>query len=76
MGELAALPLGTAAVWNSRDLATGGLKPDGFTAARSAWEGWLCQASNVASLRDVDPSANAVLVGQGLPGFAAEMGVI
>lgn len=60
------LPKGTKAVWNSRDLATGGLKTESFEDARKAWSGWLCQASNLRSAADVHPSADAFLVGTAL----------
>jgi indole-3-glycerol phosphate synthase len=70
LGELASLPKGVKAVWNSRDLATGGRKTDTFQAARQIFPGWLCQASNISSIDDVDPSANAVLVGTALSKFA------
>lgn len=76
VGELAGLPAGCAAVWNSRDLSTGGLKAETFAAARAAWPGWLCQASNLRAPGDVHPSADAVLVGQGLAEFAAGLGRI
>jgi indole-3-glycerol phosphate synthase len=76
LAELAALPAGSAAAWNSRDLSTGGLKPQTFAEARAAWPGWLCQASNLRAPADVDPSADAALVGQALPEFAAALGRI
>jgi len=60
------LPKGTKAVWNSRDLATGGLKAETFEHARAAWAGWLCQASNLRAMADVRPSADAFLVGTAL----------
>jgi indole-3-glycerol phosphate synthase len=68
--ELAALPTAVKAVWNSRDLATGGRKPDNFAAARKVFGGWLCQASNIRTVRDVDERADAVLVGSHLRQFA------
>lgn len=60
------LPKGSMAVWNSRDLTTGGLKTQTFDDARAAWSGWLCQASNLRSAADVHPSADAFLVGTAL----------
>lgn len=74
VAELAQLPPETAAVWNSRDLRNGGLKPETFGSARAAWGGWLCQASNVGGPGDVEPSASAVLVGTALPTFARKLG--
>ena len=67
--ELVELPEGTRAVWNSRDLATGGLKSQSFQQARQLWPGWLCQASNIRTIDDVDSSANAIIVGSYLPEF-------
>lgn len=76
LAELGALPPGTAAVWNSRDLRDGGLKEETFADARAAWPGWLCQASNLRSAGDVHPGAQACLVGQALPEFIGSLGLI
>ncbi|MEX2209591.1 MAG: hypothetical protein WD603_01340 [Patescibacteria group bacterium] len=57
------LPPDSRALWNDRDLTTGGRKAETFRQARAAWRGWLCQASNIRSVDDVDPEADAVLVG-------------
>ena len=65
--QLAVLPPGIRAVWNSRDLETGGLKAADFQQARNLWPGWLCQASNIHTTRDIHP--NADLVGSYLPEF-------
>jgi indole-3-glycerol phosphate synthase len=67
---LATLPAGTKAVWNSRDLSTGGLKSESFAQARALWKGWLCQASNIRTVGDIAQGADAVLVGSHLPEFA------
>ncbi|MFA6095815.1 MAG: hypothetical protein WC767_03165, partial [Candidatus Paceibacterota bacterium] len=53
LAELSALPRDTKALWNSRDLSDGGLKADTIRAARQAFSGWLCQASNIKSPEDV-----------------------
>lgn len=58
------------AVWNSRDLSSGGFKKQTFAEAREAFSGWLCQASNITSPDDVNPMADAILVGTHLPAFA------
>jgi indole-3-glycerol phosphate synthase len=76
LAELRALPADVAAVWNSRDLRDGGLKPETFAEARALWKGWLCQASNLKAAADVAPGADAVLVGQGLPSFALDSALI
>jgi hypothetical protein len=57
-------------VWNARDLLLGGHKTEGFDEARAAWGGWLCQASFLAGPRDIEPGANAILVGSRLKEFA------
>jgi hypothetical protein len=68
--QLASFPLTQPAVWNTRDLVTGGLKHETFDQARTLTFGWLCQASNIATWEDVHPGANAILVGQHMPEFA------
>ncbi len=70
MEELKALPPGLKAVWNSRDLSDGGLKTESFAEARAAFGGWLCQASNIQTVQDIEPGADAVLVGTHLIGFS------
>lgn len=72
--ELRALPVELRAVWNSRDLATGGLKQETFAQARAAFAGWLCQASNIKTVADIVPGADAVLVGTHLETFARSLG--
>jgi indole-3-glycerol phosphate synthase len=67
--DLHRIPVGFRAVWNSRDLRTGGRKSELFADARR-WSGWLCQASNIEDPRGIDPGADAVLVGTHLPAFA------
>lgn len=64
---------GLKAVWNSRDLGTGGLKKETFQEARAAFSGWLCQASNIKTIDDVDSNADAILVGTNLEDFIASL---
>jgi len=71
--ELKNLPPKTKAVWNSRDLKTGGLKEETFEQARQIWDGWLCQASNVATVADIKEGADAVLVGTHLEKFTESL---
>ena len=71
--ELKKLPLDISAVWNSRDLQTGGLKKEKFETARNLWSGWLCQASNIKTIEDIVPGADAVLVGTHLLEFAESL---
>lgn len=70
LAQLGTLPKGTKAVWNSRDLSYGGTKAETFEQARSIWDGWLCQASNIRTIADIKSGANAVLVGTNLESFA------
>ena len=64
--ELKSLPKDARAVWNSRDLNTGGDKKETFYDARKIFGGWLCQASNIRTVEDINPSADAVLIGTNL----------
>ncbi len=74
--ELADLPpeFGNV-VWNSRDLSTGGLKRETFAEAREVlpYPKWLCQASNIKTLADIEPTANAILVGTHLEALKDEL---
>lgn len=67
--ELSKIPTDLKAVWNSRDLNTGGMKTETFAEARKVFTGWLCQASNINDESDIDISADAVLIGTSLMRF-------
>ena len=69
--ELTKIPENVKAVWNSRDLQTGGLKTETFAQARVLFKGWLCQASNIRTKVDIQDGADAVLVGTHLEEFAS-----
>jgi indole-3-glycerol phosphate synthase len=71
VGEFAALPPGTPAVWNARDLYTGKPKDETFVEVRSAWAGWLAQASYIRTPQDVCKGADGFIVGTYLPEFCA-----
>jgi indole-3-glycerol phosphate synthase len=73
LDELKTIPHTMKVVWNSRDLKTGGLKQETFKEARKIFPGWLCQASNIKTIDDVEEGADAVLVGQNLEGFIESM---
>lgn len=73
LNELISIPEGIKAVWNSRDLSTGGLKTESFEQAREIFKGWLCQASNIKTIKDIQSTANAILVGSNLPEFAESL---
>ncbi len=59
-------------VWNSRNLEDGSMKSETFSQARLIWGGWLCQASNIRTVNDIEPTADAILVGQNLSTFVTE----
>lgn len=71
--ELKSIPSDLKAVWNSRDLTTGGFKEETFEQAREVFKGWLCQASNIKTIDDVNRGADAVLVGSNLELFIASL---
>lgn len=71
--ELKSIPDNFLVVWNSRDLSTGGIKKETFTEARNLWKGWLCQASNIKTVADIEDGADAVLIGTHLLDFTQSL---
>lgn len=71
--ELEKIPAELRAVWNQRDLQTGGKKRDTFSKARKLRSGWLCQASYISTVDDIEEGADAVLVGTDLRKFAKSL---
>jgi indole-3-glycerol phosphate synthase len=71
--ELATIPENLRVVWNARDLGSGGAKHETFAQARAIFKGWLCQASHIKTVADIQPGADAVLVGEHLAGFASSL---
>ncbi|MEK7143624.1 MAG: hypothetical protein AAB756_02225 [Patescibacteria group bacterium] len=71
--ELQTIPDNIRVVWNSRNLSDGGLKKDTFEEARAIFKGWLCQASNIKTIDDVNDGASAVLVGTHLLEFTESL---
>ena len=69
LSELSKIPPNLKALWNSRDLKTGERKKETFSEAREIFKGWLCQASNIKTMEDIYPLADAVLVGENLEVF-------
>jgi indole-3-glycerol phosphate synthase len=67
--ELCTIPESLRVVWNSRDLSDGGFKKETFADARKIFKGWLCQASNIKTINDIEEGADAVLVGTNLLEF-------
>ena len=62
--------------WKRMELdGTQALKKETFKQAREAFGGPLCQASNLTTKADIEPGADAVLVGSNLETFAASLGV-
>src|SRR3989344_6423876 len=72
LAELSTIDPKAKVVWNSRDLATGGLKSETFLEARALFSGWLCQASNIRTLDDIEHTADAILIGTHLENIAKE----
>ena len=69
LNQLKNIPTTLKAVWNQRDLETGGRKKESFKEARKIHKGWLCQASHISTLEDIDPLADAILIGTKLENF-------
>jgi len=57
-------------LWNARNLSDGKAKKETFSEARQAFPGWLCQASFIKMPSDIDPQADAALIGTDLMAFA------
>lgn len=68
--ELKLIPSDFRVVWNSRDISDGMIKKETFAEARDTWKGWLCQASNIKSVDDINEEADAILVGTHLLDFS------
>ncbi len=73
LDELKNIPENLKVVWNSRDLSDGSIKLETFEEAREIFKGWICQASNIRNVKDIQPGANAVLVGTHLERFAESL---
>ena len=71
--ELKTIPENLHAVWNARDLKDGSSKKETFANARKAFGGWLCQASHLRTVADIEEGADAVLVGANLIEFAKSL---
>ncbi len=75
LNELKSIPENLKVVWNSRDLSDGGMKKETFENARSSFKGWMCQASNIRTIEDIEEGSNAVLVGTHLSEFAESLNI-
>ncbi|MAJ97291.1 MAG: hypothetical protein CMI56_01580 [Parcubacteria group bacterium] len=60
-------------MWTSRDLTYGSVKNETFADARKIFNGWLCQASNIKTVDDIEDGAHAVLVGTHLNEFTQSL---
>ena len=69
LDALRMIPQNLKAVWNARDLDTGNSKTETFGEARKIFKGWLCQASNIRTVADIQTGTDAVLVGTRLLNF-------
>ncbi|MDP3881724.1 MAG: hypothetical protein Q8Q31_02500 [Nanoarchaeota archaeon] len=74
--ELSQIPPTFKVVWNTRDLSTGKLKEESFQEARNIWKGWMCQASNLKTIKDIKEGVDAVLVGTHLEEFVESLKLI
>ena len=67
--ELSLIPYDINVVWNSRNLNDGSLKHESINMVRQERCGWLCQASNITSINDINPNVQAFIVGEYLQNF-------
>lgn len=66
-------PLHTKFVYNNRDLVTGLMKQyDDFDNWKNYAASWLCQASGIKRVSDINSYADAFIVGEHLPTFVYE----
>ena len=73
LDEVKTIPQNLKIVWNSRELKDGSIKKETFEDARKIFKGWMCQASNITSVKNINNSADAVLVGTNLIDFAKSL---
>lgn len=73
LAQLRSFPELNKVVWNTRNLNTGLGKIESFDQARKTRAGWMCQASNIRTIADILPGADAVLVGQHLEEFITSL---
>lgn len=73
LAELKKIPKNLKVIWNARDLSTGKPKAETFKEARKIFKGWLCQASFIKTVSDIEEGADAVLIGSNLIEFAKSL---
>lgn len=74
MKDAGDLPDDTKVVWNSRDISDLTVernKSESYSDAIHVWDGWAAQASNIRTVADVHPQADAVLIGTHAEEFEA-----
>lgn len=73
LSEFRNIPENLKVVWNSRDLSSGSFKKETIKEAREIFKGWLCQASNIKTVDDIERGVDAVLVGANLIKFSKSL---
>lgn len=58
LAQLKTVPNDTRVVWNARDLHDGSAKQESFAEARAIFPGWLCQASFIKTVDDIEEGAD------------------
>ena len=74
LNQINFIPASARVVWNQRDLSTGKPKKETFEQARAKYRGPLCQASYISNINNINPRADAVLVGTNLVELARSIG--
>lgn len=72
--DLPSIPPFLAERWKNMNIGTD-CKKESFQEARKAFRGLLCQASNIKTIDDIEPGADAVLVGSNLEAFVVSLGM-
>jgi len=73
LAEFKTIPENLRVIWNARDLADGKKKTETFAEARKTFRGWLCQASHIKNVTDIQEGADAILVGTNLLDFVKSL---
>jgi hypothetical protein len=73
--EIEDYPKNAKVVWNTRNLLNGLPKKETLEEAREKWDGWLCQASMIECVKDINPNVEAVMVGTHMEWVIEGLGV-
>ena len=60
-------------VWNKRNLKDGRLSKEDIPHIRSLYNGWLCQASGIKNINDINEKIDAFIVGENLVEFVGTL---